>query len=178
MDSKKTLCKLNIEEKLEETNSIEKYIGDVLELDNFNGLNYLKNNNVSKDYKVEGLEDAEFVSVDIDALAPYSISITEKEFFKIVGANKNSIGKRSGLYQESLYGKYLEAKALKDKGYLTDVLKRAIVLENNMKLVKILMRNKKFMSEWRKNMGEISPMFELKNSGSLNKINIIRSMVR
>lgn len=179
----KTICNLEMETSLEEANSIEKYIDASLEMDNFNSLNYMQiqelgGNGISIcNRETNTVHQAEFITIDIDSLAPYSTLITEKEFYRIVGATKKSIGKRSGLYQEKLYARYKEAKAEEDKGYIEDVLRKAIVLENNFKFVKCLMADKRFMKEWRKCYGKQNPLFELKNSGSLRKINFVKNLI-
>ena len=176
MKRTETLYSVDIETSLNETNSLERYIGSILENENFNSLNYLQvqRNKTNSDRIID---NAEIITINIDALAPYSTLITEREFFKIVGASPNRIYKNSGLYQEKLYGKYLEAKSLEDKGYIEDVLRMAIVLENNIKFVKTLMSDRRFMREWRKNYGSLSPLFELKNTGKLKKINRIQNII-
>lgn len=171
---------VDIDASLNEVNSLERYIGNILENENFNSLNYLQvkrntNNRLNVNNRI--INNAEFITIDIDALAPYSTLITEKEFFRIVGANSKGIYKTSGLYQERLYGKYLEAKLLEDNGYIEDVLRKTIVFNNNVKFVKCLMENKRFMKEWRKNYGNLNPLFELKNTGKLKKINKIQNII-
>lgn len=176
MKKSKTVCSVDIEASLNETNSIERYIGNILENENFNSLNYLQ---VQKNKKNTSkiIDNAELITINIDALAPYSKLITEKEFYRIVGASPNKIYKNSGFYQEKLYGRYLEAKSLEDKGYIEDVLRKAIVFENNIKFVRTLMSDKRFMKEWRKNYGSLSPLFELKNTGKLKKVNRIQNII-
>lgn len=176
MKKSETLCGVDIEASLKETNSLEKYIGSILENENFNSLNYLQVQKGTNN-RLRIVDNAETITINIDSLAPYSTLITEKEFFRIVGASPNRIYKNSGLYQEKLYGRYLEAKSLEDKGYIEDVLRMAIVLENNIKFVKTLMADRRFMKEWRKNYGSLSPLFELKNTGKLKKINRIQNII-
>ena len=177
MKETKTICELDTS-----LDNVERFIGNVLEDESFNELNYLQvqktnslNFNIlSKDTNL--LTEAEFITLDIDSMAPYTKLISEKEFFKIVGAGKNGIFKNSGLYQESLYNHYIEAKLECDAGYIEDVLSKAVILSNNIKFVKYLMQDRIFMREWRRNFGNVSPLFELKNSGSLRKINIVKNL--
>ncbi|MBE7704228.1 MAG: hypothetical protein E7Z90_00280 [Cyanobacteria bacterium SIG29] len=177
MKNKKTVCEIDIETSLNEVNNLENYIGNFLDNENFSKLNYLSDEEERQSINIDDTT-AEFVSIDIDSLAPYSKLITEKEFFKIVGSsNGKTINKRSGLYQESLFGHYLEAKALKDEGYIEDVLKKAVILKYNESYVKSLMNSKKFMKEWRKNFGNFSPLKELRQSGNLRKINTIKNSI-
>ena len=177
MKESKTLCKLD-----SSLDNVERFIGNILENDNFNELNYLqvqKNPNIGFNIinrETNDLMEAEFITFDMDSLAPYSNLITEKEFFRIVGANEKGIYKKSGLYQESLYNHYLEAKLECDKGYIEDVLKKAIVFEHNKRFIKYLMKDPIFMREWRRNFGSISPLTEFKNTGSLKKINTIKNL--
>ena len=65
----------------------------------------------------------EFISLDRNSFMPSSMQLTEEEFFNIVGATKKGISKKSGRYQESLYGHYLEAKQNNDSGYISDIFK-------------------------------------------------------
>lgn len=177
MREKSTTCNIDIETTLAEVSNVENYICSILENENFDGLNYLKGQN-SLNAAVDIKNTlAQFVAIDIDSLAPYSNLISEKEFFKIVGSNGKTIYKRSGHYQESLLSNYLKAKEEQDKGYIEDVLRKAIVFEYNLTFVKVLSKNKKFMHEWRRNFGKISPMFEFKNSGNLKKINTIKNLI-
>ena len=176
MKKSETLCGVDIEASLNETNSLEKYIGSILENENFNSLNYLQVQKGTNN-RLRIIDNAEIITINIDGLAPYSTLITEREFFRIVGASPNRIYKNSGLYQEKLYGRYLEAKSLEDKGYIEDILRMAIVLDNNIKFVKTLMADKRFMKEWRRNYGSINPLFELKNTGKLKKINRIQNII-
>ena len=79
MKKSETVCSVDIEASLNETNSIERYIGNILENENFNSLNYLQ---VQKNKKNTSkiIDNAELITINIDALAPYSKLITEKEF--------------------------------------------------------------------------------------------------
>ena len=57
--------------------------------------------------------------------------------------------------------------------YILDILNKAIVFENNLNYVKVLMNDKSFMKAWRRNFGKESPINIFKESGNLRKINII-----
>ncbi len=107
---------------------------------------------------------------------PYYNLMSEKEFFKTVGFSKDRFSIRSGNYQKSLYAHYLQAQSEKDCGYVSDVLKKAIVFRNNIDYVKKLMHNEKFMAKWHCNYGRKSPLSVLKNSGDMTLINIINAM--
>ncbi len=180
----KTLINENIEANLNEINDAETYITQILDKENFTKLNIAQNNqNINMNiaakqpiFKIinESDENIEFISVDIDSLAPYTNTITEKEFYKIVGFKNNKLSSRSGLYQESLFGHYLDAKENQDPGYISDVLNKAIVFQNNLNYVKSLMKNKQFMKEWHVDFGNISPVTVFKHDGNLRKINIIK----
>ncbi len=179
--------KNNIETNLNEINIVENYISDILTNDNFNKLNIMQNNqnlnlgNAANEaiFKVlnEHNENIEFISVDKALFEPYKNLITEKEFYKIVGFNKNKLSARSGTYQESLFGRYLDAKESQDSGYISDILNKAIIFQNNLNYVKSLMKSKHFMKEWRKDFGNISPCTIFKQSGNLRKINIIKERI-
>lgn len=177
MREKSTTCNVDIETTLSEVSNVENYICSILENENFDGLNYLKGQNSLNSTVTINDTIAQFVAIDVDSLAPYSNLISEKEFFRIVGSNGRSVYKRSGHYQESLFSNYLKAQEEQDKGYIEDVLRKAIVFEYNLTYVKALSENKKFMREWRKNFGKISPIFEFKNSGSLKKINTVKNLI-
>ena len=177
----------DVELELNNTNNVENIISRILAEDNFNRLNYLQNKkgaNESKslfktDIKIfNNEENLEFVTVNNNSLAPYAQIMNEKEFFKIMGCTKKGLSKRSGKYQESLYGYYNEAVAAKDEGYISDILTKAVVFENNLNYVKSLMKNKRFMKEWRKNFGKESPVTIFKNSGNLRKINIVKNGIK
>lgn len=183
----KTLDISNIEISLNEVNTVESYISQILIEDNFNKLNYLQNRksqNECSTYLQPSLRiqsdngNLEFISVDMNAFAPYSTIMSEQEFFRIVGVTKKGISARSGKYQESLYSFYLEALKEEDEGFISDILNKAVVFENNLNYVKRLAKNKSFMKEWRKNFGNESPINMFKNSGSLRKINIINDRTK
>ena len=84
MKNKKTVCEIDIETSLNEVNNLENYIGNFLDNENFSKLNFLSEEEERQSINIDDTT-AEFVSIDIDSLAPYSKLITEKEFFKIVG---------------------------------------------------------------------------------------------
>lgn len=177
MREKSLACNVDIETTLAEVSNIENYICNILENENFDGLNHLKGQKSTNNAITVKNTVAEFVAIDVDSLAPYSNLISEKEFLRIVGSNGKTIYKRSGHYQESLFSNYLKAKEEQDKGYIEDVLRKAVVFQHNLKYVKALSKDRKFMHEWRKNFGKISPIFELKNSGSLKKINTVKNLI-
>lgn len=186
MGIKRSGIETALNENIENSLNIEKYIGEILNNENFDGLNFLRVSESQRQRTAieeriinsnEKLENAEFISVDINSLAPYSSLITEREFFAIVGANSKNIYKRSGRYQESLYSNYLEAKRERDEGYIVDVLAKAIVLKNNIEYARSLSQNPKFMKEWRKDFGRITPESEVKNSGTTRKLNIVKSRI-
>lgn len=103
--------------------------------------------------------------------------ICESEFLNIVEANKKHSYKRAGLYQQSLFGRYLEAKKEKDDGYIHDIFEKAVCLRNNLNEIKKLMEVKAFRKEWRKNFGKITPESILKRTGSMRLINTIKNTV-
>ncbi len=165
-----------------EISNVENYISQILFEDNFNKLNNLQNRKsinandkvLESKFKIESDNgNIEFISIDMNSLAPYSKIMSEEEFYKIIGKTKRGLSKKSGKYQESLYSYYLEAISEKDDGFISDVLSKAVVFENNLNYVKMLMKKKAFMKEWRRNFGKESPIKIFKDSGSLRKINII-----
>ncbi len=160
-------------------NYVEEYISQILESENFDSMNHLQARK-SKNRSLENsknIDEFTFVSKDKNALNPYSSLITEKEFYKIVEANEIDCNKKSGIYQQCLFSNYKYAVEINDKGYIEDVLRKAIIFNHNRSFVKALMTNKKFMKEWRRNFANYTPLAELKNTGSLKRINIIlRSM--
>ena len=129
--------------------------------------NEVKTEQIYNNVKLPGLE---FISLN-------SNLISEKEFFKIIDADKKGVHKKAGKYQESLYWHYISAKKEKDSGYLNDVLKKGITLQKNIEEVEGLIQNRSFMKEWHKNMGKISPLKVLKESGRMKKIYIIKSLI-
>ena len=172
----------NLDINSSEISNVENYISKILFEDNFNKLNNLQNqknlnindSHIEPEIKIESKDgNIEFISIDINSLSPYSNIISEEKFYKIIGKTKKGLSKRSGKYQESLYSYYLKAISEKDDGFISDVLSKAVVFENNLNYVKMLMKKRSFMKEWRKNFGKESPIKMFKNSGSLRKINII-----
>ena len=173
MTKKKIVIENNTEISFDEVNTVENFISEILVEDNFYKLNSIIENEKSEKY---GYFNAEFITINKEALEPYSNTISEKEFFKIVGVTKSGFSKRSGKYQESLYSHYIRAVAENDIGYITDILNKAIVFKNNLNYIKVLMNDKSFMREWRKNFGKESPINIFKESGNLRKINIINEL--
>ncbi len=172
----------NIEASLNEFNNIETLLPNIFMEENFNRLNYLQQKNTEFTFKtkisiIDNEEQIEFVSVNSNSLTPFTKIISKEKFLKIVGATKKGISKRSGKYQESLYGYYLCALKENDEGYLSDILNKAVIYENNSKFIKALMRNKGFMKEWRRNFGKETPLNTFKNCGNLRKINMIRERI-
>ncbi len=170
MNRNTTLVEREVDNKIE--NYVEDYVCKILEAENFNSLNYLKARK-SENKGVIKSGDLTFLSVDTSAFAPYTTSITEKEFLKIVEANIEASYKRSGRYQRHLFAHYKKALELEDNGYIEDVLRKAIDLKQNITYAKVLMKNKKFMKEWRRNFANYTPLAEIKDSGGMRKINII-----
>lgn len=162
-----------IEAELSEITAVDSFINSILKEDNFEALNTLT---LNRRENVNNLFQSQFnfISTDIDSLN--NDLITEREFFEIVECSENRVYKRAGRYQEMLYGHYMQAKREEDQGYIRDVLNKAIALKNNIIEVKMLMKNKRYMKEWRKNIGDISPLEELKNSGDMRKLNLIKDL--
>ena len=167
----------DVETSLNEITNIENYISQIISEDNFNKLNNLtvKENKNKKYFKYEE-NYYDFIALDIDSLEKYNNTLSEKEFFKIVEANEKRNYKRAGIYQQSLYSHYKQAKKEKDEGYIKDILRKAIIFKNNMNKTKQLETNKKFMKEWRKNVGRINPTTLLKTTGKMRQIEIIQEM--
>lgn len=166
---------------IDEISGVENYIEEILNNTNFDNLNFLtaqksKNQNIKIKSGIN--ENSEFISINSNSMFPYARLISEKEFLKIVGAGKKGIHKKSGYYQESLYSNYMEAKKECDEGYISDVLSKAILLRNNINYAKLLMKNRKFMKEWRNNFGNETPLSDVKNSGSIRRITIIKSRIQ
>jgi hypothetical protein len=177
---------MELEFNIEEMNNLENYITHILVEDNFNKLNHLQNQNHNtrknarqkNNFKlVENNDGIAFISVDINSLEPYTNTISESEFFNIVGANSKGLSAHSGKYQESLYSFYLEAKSLADEGYISDVLNKAMVFQNNLEYVEALARDKNFMKAWHQNCGKESPIRAFKDSGNLRRINMVKAQV-
>lgn len=171
----------NIEATLNELNKSDEYIPVIME-DNYRRVNLTQN--LSENYefkKTFSLKldkvNLEFISVNSNSMAPFANIINENDFLKIVGATKKGISKRSGRYQESLYGYYLRALNESDEGFLSDVLNKAVIFDNNLKYVKSLMKNKIFMKEWRRNFRKETPVNIFKNNGNLKSINMIKERI-
>lgn len=177
MSKKKLAIRNNEEIGLNEVNTVENFISEMLLDDNFYRLNSMIKTEETETYSYfKPVENMDFISINQDALAPYSNTISEQEFFRIVGVKKTGFSKRSGKYQESLYSHYIQAVAENDTGYISDILNKAMIFENNLNYVKTLMKNRNFMKEWRRNFGKESPLNVFKHSGELRKINIINEL--
>lgn len=181
-DLESTLNFRNIEANLNEFNNIEKLLPNIFAEENFNRLNYLQPAKTDFTFKtkisiVDNEEQIDFISINSSSLAPFAKILEKEKFLKIVGATKKGISKRSGRYQESLYGYYLCALKENDDGFLSDILNKAVIFENNANFVKTLMRNKSFMKEWHRNFGKETPLNVFKNSGNLRKINMVRERI-
>ena len=122
--------------------------------------------------------NANFIALERSSIEPYSDTISEKEFYKIVGFSNNKLSKRSGQYQEMLLEKYLEAKSENDFGYIKDILIKAMALQNNINYTKVLSKNKRFLREWKANISEYTPLSCVKHTGNLKRINIIRDRIK
>ena len=170
MTKRKVAVENSVEVSFEEVNTVENFISEIIEEDNFYNLNSVL---IPEETEKYSYFNADFITVNKDALTPYSNTISEKDFFRIVGVNKTGFSKRSGKYQESLYSHYIRAVAEDDAGYISDILNKAIVFENNLNYVKMLMKDKAFMKEWRRNFGKENPINIFKESGNLKKINIV-----
>ena len=94
-----------------------------------------------------------------------------------MNATEKGINKNTGRYQGSLYWHFISAKKEKDEGYFHDVLEKIIILQNEIEEIKVLMKNKKFMKEWRRNMGQISPLQLIKHTGNMRQVNYIKSLI-
>lgn len=165
----------NIETNLNEITNIENYISQIISEDSFDKLDGLTNRK-SKNRNYFKYEDKyyDFISLDIDSTQIEENSISEKEFFKIVESNNKRSYKTAGRYQQSLFSHYMKAKSENDEGYIYDIFRKAIILRKNINKVKKLQKNKLFMKAWRRNFGRINPITELKSSGNMRKIEIIR----
>lgn len=162
---------------IKEINSLESFINEAMEKADFNLLNkMIKDEEVNLCINLEKTT-GEFISLERENIEPYANTISEKEFYKIVGYSNNKLSKRSGRFQEILLEKYLEAKNANDLGYMQDILTKAMAFENNLNYTKILSKNKRFLREWKENIDEFTPLAEVKNTGNLKKINIIRNRI-
>lgn len=162
---------------IKEINSLEAFINDSMEKTDFSLLNkMIKDEEVSLCINLEKTT-GEFISLERENFEPYVNTISEKEFFRIVGYKNNKLSKRSGRYQEFLLEMYLAAKKENDLGYMQDVLTKAMAFENNLNYTKILSKNKRFLREWKENIDEFTPLSEIKNTGNLKKINLIRNRI-
>ena len=162
---------------IKEINSLETFINDAMEQTDFSLLNkMIKDEEVSLCINLEKTT-GEFISLERENIEPYANTISEREFFKIVGYKNNKLSKRSGRYQEILLERYLEAKKENDLGYMQDILTKAMSFENCLNYTKILSKNKRFLREWKDNIDEFTPLGEVKHTGNLKKINFIRNRI-
>ena len=147
MGKKNEIADTSLNKKLKmnikEINSLETFINDAMEKTDFSLLNKMIQDEVSLCINLEKTT-GEFISIERGNIEPYANTISEKEFFRIVGFKNNKLSKRSGRYQEILLEKYLEAKRENDLGYMQDVLTKAMSFENNLNYTKILSKNKRF----------------------------------
>ena len=142
MSKEKILEFKNIEISFDDVTAVQKMISNTLYDDSFNKINYMNITNNS-DISLPELKltnkngGLEFISVNKNN----NNRISEEEFFEIVGVTKKGISKRSGKYQEELYGLYLSAKSENDEGFIKDIFDKAIVFKNNLNYVKMLIQN-------------------------------------
>lgn len=181
MGKKNTFVEMGLNENLKmnikELNSLETFINKAMEQTDFSQLNKLiKEDELAICINLEKTT-GEFVSLDRENIQPYANTISEKEFYKIIGYRNNKLSKRSGHYQEILLEKYLEAKKENDFGYIQDILTKAMSLENNINYAKFISKNKRFIREWKDNITDCTPLDEVKNTGSIKKINTIRNRI-
>lgn len=174
---------MNIEVNLNEINSVEKIISNILIENDFNKLNEnvnkkTKNANNKFLYPNSIKENKEFVSIKKAELRPYATIMTEEDFYKIVGAEKRGLSKKSGIYQEYLYSHYIEAVEQNDEGYICDILNRALEFKTNLAYIKELMKNKTFADEWRKDFGSESAVELFKRKGSIRLVNIVKERAK
>lgn len=162
--------KNDIEADLYEIADVEQYISQIVETKEFYQFEKIKNYTENNSSIVEeNTNSYEFVSVNTE-------TITKEEFFEIVESNEKRNFATAGLYQQSLFGRYLEAVKENDQGYIQDIFEKAVDFRDNMERIKQLRKNSNFMKEWRQNVGRTSPESELKRTGSMRKINIIEQM--
>ena len=151
----------NIEAKIEDINEISAFISNLED----NKLDFTNETTI----RFEN-ENIGFISINKN-------EISEKEFLQIVEANKKRSYKKAGLYQQSLFERYLEAKSLQDDGYIKDIFEKALNFKQNLEKIKELKVNKAFKKEWNKNFGKITPESVLKRTGSMRLINVIENSV-
>ena len=168
----------NVDTCLDEIVNVENLITDIVKDDTFDKLiqNQERQNEDSLRTRAN-IISFDFVALDFSTLFD-SVSISESDFLRIVGANKSRIYKKSGAYQERLYSNYLQALEEQDLGYLKDVFEKAEKLRDNIIAARALMLNRNFKREWRKNFGNISPVSVLRATGSMRQINIIWSLAQ
>ncbi len=174
MSKTKLLEFTNIEISFDDVSSVQRMLSETFYDDSFNKINYM-NIKKNSDMNLPKLKlsnqngSLEFISINKNK----ANSISEEEFFEIIGVTTKGISKRSGKYQEKLYGLYLVAKSKNDKGFMKDIFDKAIVFKNNLNYVKMLTQKPLFRKNWRKNYGNISPVKMFKDTGNLRIFNII-----
>lgn len=170
---------MEIELKVNEINSVEKIITEVLDENDFykmNGLVQNKNgiNNKFLFPNMAGNNEEMFVSVKRGNTKPFYKVISEDEFFKIIGVTKIGVSKRSSNYQKHLYSCYLEAIEQNDDGYISDILYKALEYQSNLNYVKSLNKNKTFVKEWRRDFTDETAVEVFKRKGNLRIVNIVK----
>ncbi|MBQ4122394.1 hypothetical protein IJD44_01530 [bacterium] len=158
----------NIETSLDEITNMEEYISQIVGNGNFYNLN---KEETPQNTIVVREEEKSFGFISVVAN-----TISEEEFLAIVDADGKRCKRSAGLYQQSLFSRYMAAKKEEDYGYIQDIFEKAVELRDNLERVTELKKNKSFMKEWRQNVGRVNPESELKNSGSMRKIHIIESL--
>ncbi len=175
---------MNIEVNMNEINSVEKIISNILLENDFNQMNTLinkKTNSINSQFLFPNtipVKNSNFISVNKNSIKPYSQIMTEEEFYETVEASKDGLSDNSRKYQEYLYGHYLEAVKLNDEGYIFDVLNKAAEFKTNMNYVKDLMKDIAFEKEWRKDFGNESAVEVLKRKGNLRIVNIVKERAK
>lgn len=158
-----------IEASLSEINGVQNYLSYVLDNDEKEINNKISEFELVNSFVIEQ-NGYNFISTT----KKDSRRFTEKDFLKIIGVSKNGLSARSGLYQEHLYGMYIEAKNANDTRYINDIFNKAIEFNKNLEIVKSLKEDTSFMKKWRSFFGNISPVQVFKNSGSMKNINIVK----
>lgn len=175
MAEKKTLDFKNLEIDLSEVNAIQNMISDTVFGNSLANLNYMRtdfNEEIGSSLTLSGVNgNLEFVSVNKNQA--FKNMLTEKELFKILGVTKNGISKKSGKYQEYLYGLYLRALKENDKAFMSEIYNKVIVFRNNLNYVKMLSKKTSCIKKWKAIYGNLSPIKIFKETGDLSKISIL-----
>ena len=178
------VCGMNIEVNMNEINSVEKIVSNMLVENDFNQMNNLINkkeseiNNKFLFPNVTGSENAGFVSIKKAGLKPFVKIMSEEEFFKIVGKTKRGLSSKSGRYQEHLYSHYLEAVKMNDEGYISDILHKALEFKTNLSYIKSLIKDEAFANEWRKDFGNESAIEIFKRKGNMRIVDIVKERAK